>query len=392
MIAAAGVHFFAMKPFPRFACLSRQTALALVVACLTGGAHIALAADAAPLLLVPEQWEFPGTDPGVFAWKDGETTAQRSSFQTATMLSKGEFENFSLDFEFRLERWCELILALHAPWNGAYTAGLEVLLSDSPGSAPTSQGPGALLGRVAPSAVTIRKNGEWNTASVRMEWPRFVMSINGTTVQDIDLSAHEDLKWSLRQGRIAFRDLLGWGFTLRNLHLTPLVGAGNEESLFNGRDLSGWKDVRPGKAKFRVADGTLIAENGGGYIQHERLAQDFDLRLYYRTTPTANGGVFFRWLPDDSDRGNEIQILDVPETVMPSGSIYSIERADPAPIRPGEWNLLQIHVNGTEARTRLNGHAVAATNKLTKVWPGLITIQMHKENSRIEFRDIYLAK
>jgi hypothetical protein len=206
------------------------------------------------------------------------------------------------------------------------------------------------------------------------------------------MPAEEPFRHTLRRGPIGFRDLLGWGFDVRAMTLTPLPDSERRVRLYNGVDFAGWREVRPRDAKWEANGEVLVGRDGNGYLQHEHLTQDFDLRFYYRTTPTANGGVFFRWMTDDSDRGNEIQILDVAEVTMPSGSIYTLARADTQALRPvGEWQLLQLSVRGSHAVTLLNGVKCAETDALSKVRPGHITLQMHKENSRIEFRDLLLV-
>lgn len=336
-------------------------------------------------------WRLVGTSDDVFTVEDGALQAKRRSYQSATIVTQEEFENFEASFEFRVGRWCELVFMIHAPWNEAWEAGLQLMLSDHEGRAPDPYTAGALLGHVAPKSNPVKKDGKWNACSIRMDWPSLTVDLNGERVQDVDLSAHEGLKYKLRRGSLGFRDLLGWGFDVRKFEIKELKDTEGAIRLFNGKNLDGWREVRKRDAKWRVENGVIVGDDGNGYLQHEQVCEDFELRLYYKTTPTANGGVFFRWLPDDSDRGNEIQILDVREITMPSGSIYGIDRADPAPIRNEDWNLLQVFVEGAYAVTHMNGVKVAETDRLTKVRPGLITLQMHKERSTIWFDDLYLV-
>ena len=369
--------------------------LFVALATLTATGAEATADTGPDLLTVAGAWEFPETDPGVFRVEAGTLQAQRRSYQSATCVTTTDFENFALEFEFRVGNWSELILLLHAPRNQAWAAGLELVLSDHEGRSPGLDTAGAILNRVAPSKVAVKEDGEWNVYRVRMNWPRLEVAINGEAVQDLDLSAHPELKYSLRRGAIGFRDLLGWGFEVRNWDLELLPDSEKGLVLFNSEDLTGWKEVRPRDAKWRVEDGVIVGDDGNGYLQHEAVVEDFALRLYYQTAPNiANGGVFFRWASDDTDRGHEIQILDVPQTTMPSGSIYNIDRADDLPLMQGDdaWQLLQIFVDGTHCLTRMNGEIVAETDALQAVRPGHITLQMHRENAAIRFKDLVLVK
>lgn len=364
----------------------------MTIAALISFAGGLLGGEPVDLLQDASRWTPRDTPREVFTFDGGMLTAQRRSYQSATILTAQDYENFEVQFEFRVKRWCELVFLIHPAWNAADAAGLQLMLSDHHDSAPSVFHAGALLGKRAAPVMAMRADDVWNSCRVRFEWPRLEVELNGEVLHDFHLSADEQFKYTLRRGPIGFRDLLGWGFDVRNMTLTPLPDTEGHVCLYNGRDLEGWREVRPRDAKWEANGEILVGRDGNGYLQHETLTQDFDLRFYYRTTPTANGGVFFRWMTDDSDRGNEIQILDVPEVTMPSGSIYSIERATTEGLRPvGEWQFLQLFVRGANAVTLMNGVKCAETDALTKVRPGHITLQMHKENSRIEFRDIILV-
>ena len=354
---------------------------------------VAAPAAAEPLSLLDsfDDWERLGGTKNSFQIEDGILICRRSDREPAALLTKRDFENFELQFEFKVSRWCESGLYIHAPRNGAFKAGIEIELSDHVGYSPSPYTAGAVFGRVAPRVVAVKKDGEWNTCHVAMNWPRLVVHMNDQLVQDIDFSQDENLRYTLRRGAIGFENT-GFGIEVRNLALRPLPDSERGIPLFNGKDLTGWSPVRGrGVAKWDAHDGILTGSVRNGYLKHEMVCQDFDLRMYLRTSPAANGGVFFRWLPDDSDRGNEIQILDVPGSSMPTGSIYGIARANDLPLTPGKWELLQISVHGNEAVTHINGLKVAETDTLTKIRPGHIVLQMHKTRAKLDFKEIVLV-
>ncbi len=363
----------------------------LITGCLVALLFPFASAETIDVLKQEDFWLLEITTDDVYTIDQLKIRAKRRTYQSATIISREDYENFRLSFELKLQNDCELILALHAPRNGAYAAGLEIMLSDHMGKPISKYVAGAIFDRVEPKVNAIKKDGEWNSVVVEMKWPTLKVTINDQVVQDIDLSKDEDLKYTLRRGAIAFRDLLGWGYQLENIKLKTLKDSEGGIELFNGKNLDGWKPVRPGDATFSVEDGAIVANDGNGYIQHEQVSQDFDLRLYYRATPTANGGVFFRWKCNDSERGNEIQILDVPQTYSPSGSIYNIQRSHTPTIRPNEWHLMQVHVRDNHAITHIDGIKTAESHDLVNIWPGHITLQMHKEKSRIEFKDLTLV-
>jgi hypothetical protein len=193
----------------------------------------------------------------------------------------------------------------------------------------------------------------------------------------------------LRRGPIGIQNL-GWGVEIRNMILKPLPDTEHAIVMFNGKDLTGWA-VDGGEARWSVVDGA-IHTTGDGYLKHEKVVEDFDLRMYVRTSPAANGGVYFRWLRMDPfrDRGHEIQILDVADAIMTTGSIYGIERGDDLPITPGQWELLQVFARGQEAVVYLNGVKSCATKELKHVRPGHICLQMHRGGTTIDWKDLVL--
>jgi len=65
-------------------------------------------------------------------------------------------------------------------------------------------------------------------------------------------------------------------------------------SLFNGKDLTGWKNN--GQEKWVVEQGTILCEstaNKYGYLTTEKTYRDFHLRLKFKGEAAGNSGVFF---------------------------------------------------------------------------------------------------
>jgi len=242
---------------------------------------------------------------------------------------------------------------------------------------------------MAPLAPVKQEANVWHTFSARMEWPRLHVVIDGVVVQDLDLSAHPELRHKLKRGSIGFQNN-GYGASFRNFRLAPLPDSTKEIALFNGENLNDWTAAL-GEARWTVEDGAIVARESDGYLKHDVTVQDFHLRMYVRASDLANGGVFFRWVGDaDEDRGYEIQILDVPGTDWPTGSIYSHARGNDLALAPGQWQLLQIVAEGGAVRTFVNGVPSASATDLEKVRPGHIVLQMHRTRAEIAFKGVVL--
>lgn len=363
-------------------------AFMVVSSCFTP--HLVGAASPLSLLQSPDAWEIMGDSATAYSFTDGTLHIQRGGGEPSAVVTRDNYENFKLHFEFKYHQWEESGLLLHMPSNGAWRAGIEIELADHAGDTPDPYRAGAIFRHVAPSAMAVKEAGEWNQCDVRMDWPRLHVQINGQVVQDIDLETHPRLRHTLRSGRIGFQNNLGWGMTVRDFQLTPLPDSAPTVVMFDGKTLDGWRPVRNKRAWWTVEDGLLRGTGGNGYLQFVYPCQDFSFQCYYRCSPSTNGGVFFRWLDDDSDRGNEIQLLDLPGVGMVSGSIYGYVRGRDDIFNPGEWNLLQVFVNGGHATTYINGQKSAETDQLDKIRPGHITLQMHRDGGTIDWKDLIL--
>jgi hypothetical protein len=340
------------------------------------------------LLATLDPWQLPANNAESIRLHDGVLDFLPGNYEPVALLTRDDYENFELEFEVKFEGWVEAGVYLHAPRNGAYRAGIEVELESHLGGL-TTHSMGAIF-RVEPPKQSWTKNKDWNACRIVMNWPDLTVAINGVEMQSLDLSQHPTLQYTLRRGAIGFQNQ-GWAYALRNVRLTPLPDTENGIALSDGKDLTGWSPIG-GNAQWEVRDGALSVTKDSGYLRHDTVCRDFYLRLYVRTAPGANGGVFFRWPTDaPGKRGHEIQIFDYPGATMCTGSIYGLARADDRGIVPREWELLQLFVRGSKAVTFINGFKGAETDSLTILDPGWIVLQAHRDGATLEYRDLVLV-
>ncbi len=182
-------------------------------------------------------------------------------------------------------------------------------------------------------------------------------------------------------------------------------------SLFNGKDLSGWKVNKGGNmAVWGAADGILyVSGEGGGWLLTKKQYSDFEIRLEYKMTPHGNSGVALR-SPTSGDPayvGMEIQLLDdrTYEGLQPyqyTGSVYGVVPPSKHVTRPaGEWNSIDITAKGPHIKVVVNGEKVVDAD-LTKYkshagqHPGILRTKGHlglqSHTNRVEFRNIYVKE
>src|ERR1700756_5563715 len=81
-------------------------------------------------------------------------------------------------------------------------------------------------------------------------------------------------------------------------------------SLFNGKDLTGWKNN--GDEKWVVEHGTILCEsvaNKYGYLTTEKTYRDFELKLKFKGEAEGNSGLFLhaRIIGIDPEHGPDIE-------------------------------------------------------------------------------------
>jgi hypothetical protein len=135
--------------------------------------------------------------------------------------------------------------------------------------------------------------------------------------------------------------------------------------IFDGRSLDGWEHVGPGR--FVLEDGVLRTEGGMGLLWYsrEKLGNCVIRVVYRKATERANSGVYIRIADRPKDpwyavhHGFEVQIMDSGPAERRTGSIYTFSKAAGQPGKAGEWDTLEIALEGNRVVTRLNGAQVS---------------------------------
>jgi len=137
------------------------------------------------------------------------------------------------------------------------------------------------------------------------------------------------------------------------------------ELLFNGKDLSGWKNNNGKPIKTAVEDGAIQTYKCGGYVlMHERQFEDFILRCDVKlSAPKTNSGIFIRLSNPKNpvQNGFEIQVMGGSGTGRHDfGAIYDLVAPSKNMGRPiGEWNSVEITCRGAKMSVRVNGEKVS---------------------------------
>ena len=218
------------------------------------------------------------------------------------------------------------------------------------------------------------------------------------------------------------------------------------ESLFNGKDLTGWKVPAGDNGHWKVVDGVIDCDarseaKGDKSLWSDRSFKDFILRVDWRlkTEPGYANKVPII-LPDGSHKKDEsgkeihVDIEDVDSGIYLRGSSksqvniwmwpigsgevygYRMDKKMPAEVRAGvtpkkkadrprgQWNTFEIKMQGDRLWVKLNGDQVIADAQLPGVPPeGPIALQHHGSYdakkgrwtgppSLVQFRNLYIRE
>jgi hypothetical protein len=186
------------------------------------------------------------------------------------------------------------------------------------------------------------------------------------------------------------------------------------KSLFNGKDLTGWKHVGPGN--MTVEDGLIRTHGGmgllywtGGKLGNCRIRVVYKMRDF-----NDNSGVFIRiplepreeWMP--VHYGYEVQIDNHPETSNEdeyhiTGTLYSLTKPLAKTGKPGpEWNTMVITLEGprtivlndvtvtdyTEGQPVPERKFNFEPHRGTRPNEGYVGLQNHSDNDIVFFKEV----
>jgi len=217
--------------------------------------------------------------------------------------------------------------------------------------------------RDQPASRAAFKSGEWNRYKVICFGQSIRTWVNGVPVASvtdavspagfIGLQVHSvggDPKWRV-----------GW----KNLRLRELGDGGGFASLFNGRNLKGWK-VAERPESVRVENGALIVNGDRAHVFYDgpvyhHAFKNFELRALVRSKPGSNSGIYFHTAFQEAgwpSKGYEVQVNNTQGDWRRTGGLYGIDDLREPPAKDDEWFPMNIKVVGKRVQITVNGRQV----------------------------------
>lgn len=237
--------------------------------------------------------------------------------------------------------------------------------------------------------------GEWNRLEAIAKGNELFIYLNGMLVNHATFSKPH-------AGRIQIQSE-GAEIFYRRVDLTPLplipsyIPEGYK-SIFNGKDLSGWKIN--GTEKWYVDNGELICESGPnkkyGYLSTNKTYKNFILDLEFKQEANGNSGVFVRSnITGIGKNGPDIKgwQVEVAPLGLHTGGVYESgaeggvggrgwliqpSAENEKVLNQGKWNHMRIKVKGDEITSWLNGvEMVHLKDAKFGTGNGFIALQIH---------------
>ena len=371
-------------------------------------------------------WKFHPDHSGHWEVKDG---ILRGSKRHSHLFSqRGDYENFHLRAEVKINLGGDSGILFRAPLElvrgrspfefgipGCYEAELQhnrthlrptgSILVTSGDAAPTT------LGRVLDTSLT--EPDEWFTYEVIAEGNHFLTKINGSEaancsdLEDRHQAGHLALQVWHANTLVQFRKI-----EIKELPASPPVSEGFV-SLFNGKDLTGWKTHPERPGQWKVEHGALVGSTVPSYLFSDGTYGNFHLRLEAKINQGGDSSVFLRTpfsmrpgrLADQAQpaAGYDVELQQNPTHPFKTGSVADAETAGSPKLlwwnkqatltSADEWFTLEIIADGNRIITKVNGTQTAdCRDPRSRYDAGHLALQVCGPQTIVQFRKIEIKE
>jgi hypothetical protein len=201
---------------------------------------------------------------------------------------------------------------------------------------------------------------------------------------------------------------LSWADETEASKEAPQPDADGWYSLFNGKDLTGWKKSEDNPDTFQVVDGVIVVRGPRCHLYYVGPVNDanfknFEWKCEILTKPKANSGMYFHTKYQANgwpEVGIETQVNNTHGDPIKTGSLYRIKNImNDSPAKDNAWFTQTVIVNGRHIIVKVNDevvndHTDAEHPEREPGWEkhvlgsGTFALQGHDPESEIHYRKI----
>lgn len=214
------------------------------------------------------------------------------------------------------------------------------------------------------------------------------------------------------------------------LATTISLSAAEWQTLFNGKDLTGWQ-ANNNPESFAVKDGVIRIQAPGTACAHlfyvgepkagttkENAAKaepvkfkNFELEAVVKAEPNSNGGIFIHTDMSVRDKalhlakGYEVQLNSSAKEKRKTGSLYAIVDLDASPVDETKWFTINVKVRDKRITVAVDGREILdyteppnaerpkeRAGRLLSADGGGIALQAHDKDSVWYFKEVKVRR
>ncbi len=338
---------------------------------------------------------------GTAKWKAGKGVLTSDPGAAGYLRTNSAFSDFRLKGDVRIAEGAASGIYIRWEKHGKpEESGYKVQIDDrDPGNPP-----GSLVDILKAHSISA-PHGEWRGLEVMADGDHFVVRLDGVSVLDGKNPQY-------RTGYIRLQSVPGSPVEFRNLRLKPL----GTESLFNGADLAGWKQVAPPLAKpskfskiipkakpkpaiWEPKDGAIRVQDGVDQLETQKTFADFILQMQVRVDARVDskdkkhhpaGAVLFRGDPGKYQTGYRLLIHN--DSDSPTGTLEELQPARKAIGQDKVYCTQTIVAYGRHIAVWVDGALVndyddIRSDGIARTGAGTIALA-HELDSVFEFKNI----
>jgi 3-keto-disaccharide hydrolase len=188
----------------------------------------------------------------------------------------------------------------------------------------------------------------------------------------------------------------------------PKPDADGWYSLFNGKDLTGWKKSEDNQDTIQVVDGEIVAHGPACHLFYvgpvnKGNFKNFEWKCEILTKPKSNSGMYFhtKYQKDGwPSNGIEVQVNNTHGDPIKTGSLYKLKNImNNSPAKDNEWFTQHVIVDGRKVTVKVNDkvvneYTVPDDLKREKGWEknvlgeGTFALQGHDPGSEVHYRKV----
>jgi Domain of Unknown Function (DUF1080) len=180
----------------------------------------------------------------------------------------------------------------------------------------------------------------------------------------------------MHRGSTTTLGLLFAGLSVLPLSSQAAEQAGGMIMLTDGKNMSNFDQA--GNANWRIAEGSIAADRGNGYLVTKQSYDNFRLRAEFYNDEGTNSGVFIRCDNPQNPTAQscyEVNIFDGnPNPNNATGAIVNTAKVERVPQTELKWNVIEIEAKGPQLNVSVNGERTASIQD-TKHARGRIALQ-----------------